>query len=404
MKSKKQNADLVPVSDALDGFEKLYINAVSKTEQPDRNTVWAEPQLYLLPFCVPQDKAADRFRSIKITETIKLGDKTQTRTFRVNPDPEYGLPGSFDLEVMTGIYRLADEQMSEVGTVPDFIDLGSFRTFLPAIGKPYSGKYVKMVKESLKRLMSTTCISEGFFYSKPRDLYLAESFTFISCVEIAGESDFNGNVYEKTRIKLHEFIRENLNASFRTLIDFDYLRRLRTDIAKPLSLHIAYRMFKNKTSEWDPDYKWLAERLAIKVHAEFKRAKDQLKPALTELKITGFLDRFEWLDGGKKLRLTAGPKLLEMHKRRVQAKDGWLAFQQEKLRIEQLVISKPARTPREAERQIAFDPLAALCAEFAVRGWKGVQAKAIARGLTETTLREEAIQRGHTVKEFAPLG
>jgi hypothetical protein len=29
-------------------------------------------------------------------------------------------------------------------------------------------------------------VSEGFFYSKPRDLYIAESFTFVSSVEIAG--------------------------------------------------------------------------------------------------------------------------------------------------------------------------------------------------------------------------
>lgn len=403
MKSKKQHAELVPIADALDGFEKLYVNAVNKPEQAERNMVWAEPQLYLLPFCVPQDKAADRFRSIKITETIKLGEKTQTRTFRVNPDPELGLPGSFDLEVMTGIYRLADEQMSELGTVPEYIELGSFSSFLTLLGKSYSGKYGAMVKESLRRLMSTICISEGFFYSKPRDLYIAESFTFISSVEIAGESDFNGNVYEKTRIKLHEFIRENLNASFRTLIDFDYLRRLRTEIAKPLALHIAYRIFKNRTSEWEADYNWLAERLAIKLHPELKRAKDQLKPALTELKATGLLESFEWREG-RKLRFVAGVRLLDMHKRRVHAKDSWLAFQQEKIRIDQLITATPARTLREAVRQDNFDPLAALCAEFAVRGWKGVQEKATTRGLTEATLTEEAIRRGHTLKEFAPLG
>src|SRR5574337_1961448 len=141
---KKQNikrVDLVPVSDAMEGLEDLFTLPTA----PESLGVWAEPQLYLLPFCVPQDKAADRFRSIKITETIKLGEKTQVRTFRVNPDPELGLPGSFDLEVMTGIYRLADEQMSQFGTVPDFIDLGSFSGFLAMIGKPYSGKYAAMV-------------------------------------------------------------------------------------------------------------------------------------------------------------------------------------------------------------------------------------------------------------------
>lgn len=391
-----KRAELVPLSNALEGFEKLYVNGVSKTEQPDGHAIWAEPQLYLLPFCVPQDKTADRFRSIKITETIKLADKTRTRTFRVNPDPDYGLPGSFDLEVMTGVYRLADEQMSGQGTVPDFIDLGSLKSFVALIGKPYSGKYAAMVKESLKRLMSTICVSEGFFYSKPRDLYIAESFTFISAVEIAGENDFNGGVYEKTRIKLHEFIRENLNASFRTLIDFDSVRLLKTEIAKPLSLHIAYRIFKNKSSEWIVDYEWLADRLAIKKHDVLWRARDQFKLPLKELQETGFIETWEWI--GKKLRLVAGTRLALMHQKRVQAKDAWLAHQQEKIRVEQLVISLPPRTKTESERQAAFDPLAAICTEFAVRGWKAIQAKAVARGLTPEILIQESANRGHTIR------
>jgi hypothetical protein len=401
-KSKTKSPDMVPISVALDGFEKLYLNSsVEPIEQPDCNGIWAEPQLYLLPFCVPQDKAADRLRSIKISETIKVGDQLKHRSFRVNPDPELGLPGSFDLEVMTGIYRLADEQMTQLGTVPEFIELGTFRSFLPLIGKPYSGKYVRMLKESLKRLMSTTCISEGFFYSKPRDLYIVESFTFISSIEIAGEHDFNGNRHDKTRVKLHEFIRENLNASFRTLIDFDYLRSLRTDIAKSLALHIAYRISKNKSSEWEPDYDWLAERLAIKVYVDMKAARKQFKGALDELKVTGFIEHWEW--HGKKVKFVAGPRLLQMHQRRVAAKDAWLAHQQEKVRVEQLVIALPPRAEKERVRQESFDPLAALCAEFAVRGWSGVQAKATARGVTEATLRAEAIQRGHILKDSSPL-
>lgn len=395
MKTKKQNAELVPVADALDGFEKLYLSAVSKTEPSDRNTVWAEPQLYLLPFCVPQDKAADRFRSIKITEQIKLGDHFQERSFRVNPDPELGLPGSFDLEVMTGIYRLADDQMSEMGTVPECIELGSFRAFLSLIGKAYCGKYVKMLKDSLRRLMSTICISEGFFYSKPRDLYLAESFTFITGVEVAGERDFNGNQFEKTRVKLHQFIRENLNASFRTLIDFDHLQNLRTDIAKPLALHVAYRVFKNKSSEWLVDYDWLAERLAVKRYQDMRRAREQLKRALLELQGTGLIERWEWLE--RKLKVVAGPRLFEMHQRRVIAKDAWLVHQQEKIRAEQLVIAFPPRTAKEKERQDSFDPLAPICADFAYRGWKAVASKALARGITEETLVAETIKRGFAI-------
>jgi hypothetical protein len=60
---KKQNnisAAPVPISDALDGFEKLFESRFA--EQHDQ--VWAEPQLFFLPFCVPQD--AERFRSIRM--------------------------------------------------------------------------------------------------------------------------------------------------------------------------------------------------------------------------------------------------------------------------------------------------------------------------------------------------
>ena len=391
---KKRNvksADLVPITDALDGLDEFF---EASKNRPDEPGVWAEPQLYLLPFCVPQHQASERLRQIKISETVNVNGQIKHRAFRVNPDPEWGLPGMFDLDVMTGIYRLADEQMENGLRVPEYIELGSFKSFLAMIGKPYSGRYAQMLKDSLKRLMATVCISEGFFYSKPRDLYLIESFTFLSSAEIAGETDFNGNRFERTRVKLHEFIRENINANFRTLIDFGYLRQLKTDIAKSLSLHLAYRIFKQKSSEWVADYAWLVDHLALKPQSELKRAKEQFKAAFEELRTTGMIESADWLSD-KKVKFLAGPRLIEMHKRRVEAKDGWLSFQREKTRVEQLVIALPPRTQKEKERQDAFDPLAAICAEFAVRGWKGVATKALARGLTRDSLQEETAKRGH---------
>jgi hypothetical protein len=171
---------------------------------------------------------------------------------------------------------------------------------------------------------------------------------------------------------------------------------LKTDIAKPLSLHLAYRVFKNKSSEWIVDYEWLADRLAIKRHDVLWRAKEQLKSALKELQDTGFLETWDWVD--RKLKLIAGSRLAFMHRKRVQAKDAWLAHEHEKLRVEQLVVSLPPRTDKEADRQEAFDPLAAICAEFAVRGWKAVQAKAATRGLSQDALMQEATKRGHTIR------
>jgi len=395
MKIKRQSNDLIPVRAALEGLEDLFTESTAKSERPG---VWAEPQLYLLPFCVPQDRAAERFRQIKISETVTVNNEVKHRSFRVNPDPDLGLPGMFDLEVMTGIYRLSDQYLRETGFVPEFIELGTFRSFLESIGRHCGGSYIRMLKEALRRLTATICISEGFFYSKPRNLYVVESFTFITSLQIAGETDFNGGTFDKTRVKLHEFIRENLNSNFRTLIDFDYLRKLRTDIAKPLSLHLAYRVFKNAKSEWIADYDWLAERLAIKLHTNLKRAKDQLKPALLELQEGGFIESWEWL-AGMKIRFVAGWYLLNVHKQRVAAKDAWIIHEQEKSRTERLVINQKPRTMREAARVEQFDPLAAICTEFAYRGWKAVAQKAVARGLTEIELRAETLKRGHALQQ-----
>ncbi len=392
-KKKNECSELVPISQTVEDFADLF-----KVEhRDDDRIVWAEPQLYLLPFCIPQDRTAERFRQIRITETVNIAGELKHRSFIVTPHPDLGLPGSFELEVMTGIYKLADIQIRENGSLSEFLDLNTFRSFLEIIGRPGTGKYIKMLKEALRRLAGTTCISEGFFYSKPRNLYVIENFSFITSLQIAGESDFNGATFERTRLRLHEFIRENLSSNFRTMIDFDALRELKTDIAKPLSLHLAYRVFKNKSSEWIADYEWLAERLAIKVYEDLKAARKQFKPALVELQKRGFIHEWQWI--GKKIKFLAGPRLVEMHKRRINAKDAWLGFQQEKARTEKLITAHQPRTIVEAARQEAFDPLATLCTEFAVRGWAAVADKAKARGLTVDSLSREATERGHTIRD-----
>jgi hypothetical protein len=294
---------------------------------------------------------------------------------------------------MTGIYKIADDHIAKCGLVPEVLEIGTFRSFLESIGRPCNGKYVAMLKEGLKRLAATTCISEGFFYSKPRDLYIIESFTFITSLQIAGEQDFKGNRHERTTIKLHEFIRENLNSNFRTLIDFEYLRSLRTSIAKPLALHLAYRVFKNAKCEWVTDYSWLADRLAIKVYDDMKRAKEQLKAAFTELKTTGLIESWEWLEHGR-LRFIAGPRLLQMHKNRVSARDAWSVNQEEQAKK----VRPAPRTQREAEQQQAYDPMNPLCAEYSFKGWTAIAGKAKQLGFDETTIKSEAIKRGLPIK------
>lgn len=392
MKIKKQAEGLVPLGAALEGFEKLYASGAETEKKDASNLVWAEPQLFLLPFCVPQD--ADRHRSIKIVETVRLNDQLQERVFKVNPDPEWGLPGPFELEVMAIIYQIAAEYMDAAGSVPQQLELGSLRSFLKRMGRPMTGKYAAILKDALKRLAATNCVSEGFFYSKPRDVYVIKSFQFITSAQIVGESNFNGGRFEKTVVEFHPFILENLNSNFRTLIDFDYLRSLKKDIAKSLVMHLSYRFFKSHSSVWEADYDWIANRLGLVVQDSMKRAKEQLKPALQELQMTGFLDSWEWT-ANRRIKFVAGITYVRQHERRIASRDAWLLHQEQ----ESQRAKKLPRTPKEAERLITYDPLASLCTEYATHGWSSLVAqKARLKGVDEPKLKEETLLRGHVCR------
>lgn len=391
MKQQK-NTKLVPVCQALEGFEKLYLNVLEQTEDA-RQLIWAEPQLFLLPFCIPQRNNEFRNKPIRIAESVKVDGIIKERVFKVIPDPDYGLPDLFDFEVMIIIYQIAGNQQRENSNL-EALDLPSLRSFLELMGRPGDGKYIAMLKRSLKRLAATNCVSEGFFYSKPRDFYLIESFQFLTAVQLVGESDHNGGRFEKTVIKLHPFIQDNLKSNFRTLIDFDFMRTLKTDIAKPLSLHFAYR-FHKQGAVWEADYNWLADRLALKHQVELKRAKEQLKPALDELKRKGYLDSFEWLPNWR-LKFVAGPTYVKQHSERVQAKDAWLEHL--KKEASSIAVLEP-RTVREAARKEAFDPFATLCTEYTAHGWTpSVAQKAKQKLLSEQELRDEALKRGHLLR------
>ncbi len=392
---KKITGGLLAVKDVIDA--ELIIEEKARDRANDRgeHQVWAEPQLFLVPFCLPQK--SDRLKPVEIVERVKVDGVIKERRFCVNPDPRYGLPGAFELEVMLVIYQLAAHQLSETTDNEYEIDLGSIRNLLKLMGRPYSGKYSAMVKEALKRLASTVCISEGFFYSKPKNLYLIKRFGFITEACIAGEDDGNGNCFERTTVKLDPVIVENLQARFRTLVDARYIRELKTDIAKTLTFHLSYRFHlagKQRHSYWDADYSWLAPRLGIRVYDEQWEANKQMKSALEELKRTGFLENYEWLQN-MRLRFHAGPIYLEQHKRRVENRDAFLSHQEE-IAPKQLSLLPALGVTKEP---FDNDPLPPVCAAYALKGWTAeIQVKAERLGLDQAKLHNVALARGFKLK------
>src|SRR5882757_3425560 len=189
MKRKNFDQGLTSVGATLSGLEELF----KPKEQPLPQHVWAEPQLFLLPFCAPQHRHEDRMRTIKIVESVNINGVKRERKFKVIPDPDFGLPGLFDFDVMLILSQLA--QLAALQGISEDdeaeLELPSMRRVLEMMKRPGSGTYIALLKESLKRLAATNCVSEGFFYSKPRDMYVIENFQFLTAVHVKGEDDQN---------------------------------------------------------------------------------------------------------------------------------------------------------------------------------------------------------------------
>jgi hypothetical protein len=81
------------------------------------------------------------------------------------------------------------------------------------------------------------------------------------------------------------------------VVDVDRIRLLKTNIARQLYTHLAYRFFvewQEGDKSWTADYDWLAIHLGIKRWAELWRAKQQLHDAHEELKELGYIADYSW--------------------------------------------------------------------------------------------------------------
>jgi hypothetical protein len=279
---------------STDDFQDLF--------QPPR---LSKPEMHLLlkPFFL-LDRHADRFKPIEYVYSVIETGKAITRGWWVEPHSKYGLPGPFDRDVTTVIYELVNENyFSKQLLVPEFMPIGTLRDFANKMGIAVSGQNIAAIKESLKRLQHTLCTCEETFFDNKKKRYVSLSFRLLKGVGFAGEEDGDGGKYEENFVVFDECILRNLNTGYVMVVDVDCLRTLKTNIAKQLYTHLAYRFFVEEQDGdkcWTADYDWLTIHLGIKRWNELWRAKQQLQDAHEELKELGYIADYRW-DGWRVL-------------------------------------------------------------------------------------------------------
>lgn len=288
-KVKQELIKLDPIRDSsIDGFEDVF-----------KKPRLSKPEMHLLlkPFFL-LDRHADKFKPIEYVYSVIENSKAVTRGWWVEPHSKYGLPGAFDRDVTTVIYEIVNEQfLSKKLAVPELMPIGTLRDFAEKIGITITGPNIAAIRESLQRLQHTLCTCEETFFDNKKKRYVSLSFRLLKGVGFAGDDDGNGNRHEENFIMFDESILQNLNTGYVMVVDVDCLRALKTNIAKQLYSHLAYRFFveaKEGDTCWVADYDWLTVHLGIKKWDELWRAKQQLQDAHEELKALGYISEFRW--------------------------------------------------------------------------------------------------------------
>jgi hypothetical protein len=292
----KSKAELVKAANlSLNGLEEVFT--------PPR---LSKPEMHLLlkPFFV-LDRQGERFKPIEYVYSVMQNGKAITRRWWVEPHSLYGLPGPFDRDVTIVLYEIVNEDYLAKGLpVPEIMPIGSLRDFAARMGiKPNSGKNIAAIKESLKRLKNTLVDAEETFFNNKKRRYVSVRLTLLRGLIFTGDEDDNGGSYEQNFVTFDETILSNLNSGYVMVVDVDCLRTLKTNIAKQLYTHLAYRFFvetQDGDDCWVADYDWLTVHLGIKLQKELWRAKQQLESAHEELKELGYISDYRW-DGWRVL-------------------------------------------------------------------------------------------------------
>ncbi len=301
-------------------------------------------------------KAGDRFKPLKLTEITERNGVSCEIRWRVNPDSELGLAGSFERSLMFLIHQIADTTRPTVNApVAEKLPLGSLYSICSRLGIANNGANFKRIKLGIRRLATAQCVSEGAFFSKATKRYVesGKSFTFLSEWGFAGEI-VDSTLIEESYVVLHPLIRQNLDVFYVKTLDLKLMRDLKTETAPLLYPHIAavFHDFRHSQEYWEVGYNWLAQRLGIKVEGTIREAKKQLKEAHQELVKSCYIHEPVWL--GDKIRyypsLRARAEMARQRNRKVVARTGQQLFipTLEKLARTQ----EPAKDPRKEE--IAF--------------------------------------------------
>jgi plasmid replication initiation protein len=203
-----------------------------------------------------------------------------------------GLPGRFDQDVYVALLQMIDDKgLPENGWLSF-----SLYELVELMGRKHSGRDYRQVRESLRRLATTSIESDNAFYHRGWKEYISDTFSLLSEVKLSEYEDPKAERTDRNRVLLSQYFVDSYKANYLKNIDVEFYWSLASPIAKRL-----YRLVDKKRNGrrlWEAELFSLKDRIPLSDYKYASKIKEKLAPAHAELLAKDFLKRVTYRKSG----------------------------------------------------------------------------------------------------------
>jgi hypothetical protein len=203
-----------------------------------------------------------------------------------------GLPGRFDQDVYVALLQMIDDKgLPENGWLSF-----SLYELVELMGRKHSGRDYRQVRESLRRLATTSIESENAFYHRGRKEYISDTFSLLSEVKLSEYEDSKKERTDRNRVLLSQYFVDSYKANYLKNIDVGFYWSLSSPIAKRL-----YRLVDKKRNGrriWEANLFSLKDRIPLSDYKYASKIKEKLAPGHIELIEKDFLQGVTYRKSG----------------------------------------------------------------------------------------------------------
>src|SRR5215204_3302741 len=255
--------------------------------QLDEQLVRVESNLEEYPlFAV---KARNRTENQLVFERRQQGEggTELVQRWEVEPPAKLGMPGPFDQDVYLAVLQLLELR----GGMPRNGELTfSLYELREILGWSTSGNTYEKIRQSLRRISSTTLTSENAFYSKAEERFLSDTFQIWS-VHFSRTKQGTAT-RERHTLRFHPIFIRNYMAQYLKGLDPEFYWSLSSPLSKRL-----YRLIDHQRDgglAWQTDLSSLRQQVPLSNYSYPSEIKRILAPAHEELIKRSFLNGVEY--------------------------------------------------------------------------------------------------------------